>query len=43
MDARIIHEKVDVIDLDCDFYCFSGHKLYGPTGIGFYLEDKLVR
>ena len=30
----IIHEKVDVIDLDCDFYCFSGHKLYGPTGIG---------
>ena len=27
-------KKVDVIDLDCDFYCFSGHKLYGPTGIG---------
>ena len=25
---------VDVIDLDCDFYVFSGHKLYGPTGIG---------
>ena len=30
----IIHGKVDVVDLDCDFYCFSGHKLYGPTGIG---------
>jgi cysteine desulfurase/selenocysteine lyase len=26
--------KVDVADLDCDFYVFSGHKLYGPTGIG---------
>jgi len=25
---------VDVAALDCDFYCFSGHKLYGPTGIG---------
>lgn len=28
------HLKVDVRELDCDFYCFSGHKLYGPTGIG---------
>jgi cysteine desulfurase / selenocysteine lyase len=28
------HCKVDVQDLDCDFYCFSGHKIYGPTGIG---------
>lgn len=28
------HEKVDVQALDCDFYCFSGHKMYGPTGIG---------
>jgi cysteine desulfurase/selenocysteine lyase len=26
--------KVDVAALDCDFYAFSGHKLYGPTGIG---------
>ena len=25
---------IDVVDLDCDFYVFSGHKLYGPTGIG---------
>jgi len=28
------HLKVDVRDLDCDFYAFSGHKLYGPTGVG---------
>ena len=28
------HMKVDVQDLDCDFYAFSGHKLCGPTGIG---------
>jgi selenocysteine lyase/cysteine desulfurase len=26
--------KVDVASLGCDFYVFSGHKLYGPTGIG---------
>lgn len=30
----IVHEDVDVQALDCDFYAFSGHKLYGPTGIG---------
>ena len=29
-----VHLPVDVGDLDCDFYCFTGHKLYGPTGIG---------
>ena len=28
------HLSVDVQDLDCDFYAFSGHKVYGPTGIG---------
>ena len=28
------HFKVDVQDLDCDFFAFSGHKIYGPTGIG---------
>jgi len=28
------HQPVDVQDLECDFYVFSGHKLYGPTGIG---------
>lgn len=30
----IAHHPVDVQDLDCDFYAFSGHKLYGPSGIG---------
>ncbi|MEC8006402.1 MAG: cysteine desulfurase [Pseudomonadota bacterium] len=30
----ITHMPVDVCDLDCDFYAFSGHKLYGPSGIG---------
>ena len=30
----IPHMKVDVHDLDADFYVFSGHKVYGPTGIG---------
>ena len=28
------HLNVDVQDLDCDFYAFSGHKMYGPTGVG---------
>jgi cysteine desulfurase / selenocysteine lyase len=28
------HRTVDMQALDCDFYCFSGHKMYGPTGIG---------
>ncbi|MCG3175679.1 MAG: Cysteine desulfurase [Candidatus Omnitrophica bacterium] len=28
------HRATDVRALDCDFYCFSGHKIYGPTGIG---------
>jgi cysteine desulfurase/selenocysteine lyase len=28
------HLRVDVQDLDCDFFAFSGHKIYGPTGIG---------
>ena len=28
------HMKIDVQDLDADFYCFSAHKIYGPTGIG---------
>ena len=37
------HGRVDVQDLDCDFYCFSGHKMYGPTGIGgFYGRLELL-
>jgi cysteine desulfurase / selenocysteine lyase len=30
----VAHTPVDVSDLNCDFYAFSGHKMYGPTGIG---------
>ena len=30
----VSHFPVDVTDLGCDFYCFSGHKLFGPTGVG---------
>jgi cysteine desulfurase/selenocysteine lyase len=29
-----VHQRIDVVDLDADFYVFSGHKIYGPTGIG---------
>lgn len=37
----IQHGKVNVCELDCDFYVFSGHKLYGPTGIGvLYGKEK---
>ncbi len=36
----IRHERVDVKKLDCDFYCFSGHKLFGPTGIGVLYAKK---
>jgi cysteine desulfurase/selenocysteine lyase len=35
------HLKVDVLDLDADFYCFSAHKLFGPTGVGIlYGKEK---
>ena len=30
----VVHNSVDMVALDCDFYAFSGHKLYAPTGIG---------
>jgi cysteine desulfurase/selenocysteine lyase len=37
----VSHLHVDVSDLDCDFYCFSGHKMYGPMGIGvLYGKEK---
>ena len=37
------HSKVDVRDLDCDFYAFSGHKVFGPTGIGvLYGKARLL-
>ena len=39
------HFKVDVQDIDCDFFAFSGHKIYGPTGVGvlYGKEDWLDR
>jgi len=36
------HMKVDVQNLDADFYCFSGHKIYGPTGIGILYSKKYL-
>lgn len=37
------HLTVDVQDLDCDFYAFSGHKMFGPTGIGIlYAKEALL-
>ncbi len=39
----VVHGGVDVVDLDCDFYLFSAHKLYGPTGIGvLYGKEALL-
>jgi cysteine desulfurase/selenocysteine lyase len=39
----VSHFAVDVRELDCDFYAFSGHKLFGPTGIGIlYGREKLL-
>ncbi len=38
-----VHLPVDVQELDCDFYAFTGHKLYGPTGIGvLYGKEALL-
>lgn len=34
------HMNVDVQDINCDFYCFSGHKVYAPTGIGVLYAKK---
>ena len=37
------HFKVDVQELDCDFFAFSGHKIYGPTGVGvLYGKEKYL-
>ncbi len=35
-----VHMPIDVQDLDCDFYAATGHKIYGPTGIGFLYMKK---
>ena len=36
----IQHKKIDVQELDCDFFVFSGHKIYGPNGIGVLFGKK---
>lgn len=36
------HMAIDVQELDCDFYCFSAHKMYGPTGVGVMYGKKAV-
>jgi len=38
----VVHMPVDVVDLDADFYVFTGHKLYGPSGIGVLYGKKDV-
>ncbi|MDA8230010.1 MAG: cysteine desulfurase [Magnetospirillum sp.] len=39
----VMHLPVDVQDIDCDFYAFSGHKLYGPTGVGvLYAKEEVL-
>ncbi len=39
----VLHQKVDVQALDCDFYCFSSHKMLGPTGVGvLYGKSELL-
>ncbi len=40
----IQHQNIDVQDIDCDFYVFSGHKIYGPTGIGvLYGKERWLK
>lgn len=39
----IAHHTVDVQEMNCDFYCFSGHKMYGPMGVGvLYGKERLL-
>jgi cysteine desulfurase/selenocysteine lyase len=40
----VSHQRVDLRALDCDFYAFSSHKLYGPTGLGvLYARESVLR
>lgn len=40
----VSHLRVDVQDLECDFYCFSGHKMYAPMGVGvLYGKENLLQ
>ena len=38
----VAHQKVDVQELDCDYFAFSGHKLFGPTGIGVLFGKEVL-
>jgi len=39
----VAHSELNVSKLDCDFYVFSGHKLYGPSGVGvLYMKEKWI-
>lgn len=38
----VVHLDIDVLDLDCDFFAFSAHKLYGPTGVGVLYGRKEI-
>lgn len=40
----VAHMPIDVQDIDCDFYCFSGHKMYAPMGVGvMYGRESLLQ
>lgn len=40
----VAHMPIDVQDLDCDFYCFSGHKMYAPMGVGvMYGREQMLQ
>ena len=40
--AQAAHTRIDVQDMDVDFYVLSAHKMYGPTGIGYYTVRKMA-
>jgi len=40
----VAHQKIDVVDLDCDFLAFSAHKMFGPTGVGvLFLKESVFQ
>lgn len=38
----VLHQRIDVTDLDCDFFTFSAHKMYGPTGVGILFGKQTL-
>lgn len=38
----VLHQRIDVTDLDCDFFTFSAHKMYGPTGVGVLFGKEIL-